>query len=684
MVMLLRLHVLCTTVVIYALHPQVSAALLQSPPLFSRLAYTNTLAFTRTSTNYNSHIKEQECEYGHAYAHHQNDPQLFKAYPLTKPKSMRWAFEQNLDSRHALTHSLFMEVASHLRSNTAPNGTRAACSPFLMKRDADDDVNVPIIKFTCDDLESALASDYLDACTGRSRNTSNEDGDGDSTNRNDEQQGGWRMEGLGSARIDTMTINSNLNSNEKKNFQEHSFQSKRLHWTSVLDAQNTVVFNSAGAHMSSQLAPTSLAALHGLNGAATGVCLNLYTTKSDIRQSAPPHTDKQDVVVVQTQGRKRWRIYSPPDSALKLNADPFCRGKGEDELSVPMLSDERSELLLDVLLEPGDVLFVPARFPHTTDTLNCYDENHSGGSGSDGNGGDKERERSIHLTLGLDTHVWAMNYMSMRTLVLRRFGIHDALDSNDSNTDHDRNMDKCVGRVNQLSYDLREGLFSSLDNNCNEVLVPEQNRARSRILATNLLAFHERSNHECGWVDTTHNSLTLDQCVETVTHFQTIGQKIKNSHNDMYIAAVEEERRRNVEGGGWALNVGDIMVKERADRLSIFRVPIFFEQLDKLREELRAWGDNQGNRLTPSRGVSSHPTWTPLPTILNGDQVEANILGSSAVDNVSDGIKSSWLSAKIVKVRSDGFFNLQLFDGTVEEGVARHDIKGPHGLGVFL
>mmetsp|Transcript_14118 Transcript_14118/g.20594 ORF Transcript_14118/g.20594 Transcript_14118/m.20594 type:complete len:98 (+) Transcript_14118:69-362(+) len=96
-----------------------------------------------------------------------------------------------------------------------------------------------------------------------------------------------------------------------------------------------------------------------------------------------------------------------------------------------MLGDEGSELLLDVTLGPGDVLFVPARFPHTTNILNCYidedeNENHDSGNVS-GGGGNQERKSSIHLTLGLDTHVWAMNYMSMRTIALRRFGIHDVL-----------------------------------------------------------------------------------------------------------------------------------------------------------------------------------------------------------------------------------------------------------------
>ena len=42
------------------------------------------------------------------------------------------------------------------------------------------------------------------------------------------------------------------------------------------------------------------------------------------------------------------------------------------------------------------------------------------------------------------------------------------------------------------------------------------------------------------------------------------------------------------------------------------------------------------------------------------------------------------VAAKIVKVRSDGLFDLQLFDGDVKEGLNRRDIKGPHGLGVFI
>ena len=143
-----------------------------------------------------------------------------------------------------------------------------------------------------------------------------------------------------------------------------------------------------------------------------------------------------------------------------------------------MLSDEGSELLLDVTLLPGDVLFVPARFPHTTDTLDCYGEEdeESYYSAQDSGGGDysyEKRPSSIHLTLRLDTHIWAMNNVSMRKLPLRRFGVHDALvksDDFESNQQSPENMEHCVGRVNQLSYDLRGGLFSSFDfnNTCYE------------------------------------------------------------------------------------------------------------------------------------------------------------------------------------------------------------------------
>jgi len=71
--------------------------------------------------------------------------------------------------------------------------------------------------------------------------------------------------------------------------------------------------------------------------------------------------------------------------------------------------------------------------------------------------------------------------------------------------------------------------------------------------------------------------------------------------------------------------------EKRSDRPSILRVPVFYEQLDKLREELRVWGDCDGTTNTSGMGVSvssHHPPWvaSPLSIILNGHHVEANLL----------------------------------------------------------
>jgi len=672
---------------------------------------------------------------------HQNDPNLFQPYPRLHSESVGWARQHTLDERHAWTHSLFLDVASYLRSHTTPKGSRATCLPFVIQhkaatatatattasRSTNNNNNnhatdaaadgcgnrktrstaPSIIEFTSDDLKSALASDYLNACTGRSRDTNTIDHDSNHSRTNEDEDenknepyGGWRMDTL----TNTQKINPSDRIRRPQQQEEYSFQSQRLHWHSVVNAPHTVVFNSAGAHISSQLAPTSLAALHGLNGVAAGVCLNVYLTKADLHQSAPPHTDKQDVVVVQTQGRKRWRVYAPSQGSTTTatpqhgHFDPFCRGKGDDALSVQVLRDENAELLVDIILVAGDVLFIPARFPHTTDTLKCYaNADDKKDNNTDDDDDEVQRKSSIHLTIGLDTHIYNMNFMSMRVLALRRWGIHDCLNTNndqDSTTDTDRAMNTCTGKVNQLSYELREGLFSSLDNYvCDSDSDDDdddtwtlENMARTWMIANDLLALHDQTNVECDdRGGTENNSLTLDHCVEAVIHFQTIGRKIKQCHEDMYHAALEEEQKRTVEGGGWAINVRDVMVKERADRLSIFRVPVFFERLDLLRDELRVWGNRRQvlpKNLPTGDGRLIRP---PLPIILlSGDHVEIYVPGMDAGGNVHNGIQSTWSSANIVKVRSDGLYNLVTFDGAVQEGVARHDIKGPHGLGLFL
>ncbi|KAH8069900.1 histone demethylase [Aureococcus anophagefferens] len=145
----------------------------------------------------------------------------------------------------------------------------------------------------------------------------------------------------------------------------------------------TVVLNSLDATCP-RVAALSLAAVDAFGLPA---CVNLYATGAGARVSAPPHTDTQRVLVMQCHGNKRWRVWRPPRPDRRPGADPLARGKGDDVLELGELEETPAA---DVVLTPGDCLYVPAGWPHTTDTLECAVDD----------------EPSVHLTLGVDTHIW--------------------------------------------------------------------------------------------------------------------------------------------------------------------------------------------------------------------------------------------------------------------------------------
>lgn len=84
-------------------------------------------------------------------------------------------------------------------------------------------------------------------------------------------------------------------------------------------------------------------------------------------------------------------------------------GKGLDVLSFAELDPP----LLDLVLGPGQVLYVPAGYPHTTDTLVAAELAHSG--------------PSLHLTIGVDCLIWGLTFAHLRGMALRRAGLDDKL-----------------------------------------------------------------------------------------------------------------------------------------------------------------------------------------------------------------------------------------------------------------
>ena len=179
-------------------------------------------------------------------------------------------------------------------------------------------------------------------------------------------------------------------------------------WAEVEEAlqDGTVYFNNAGS-----LWP-NLGALCRLTGYAFGLpCnVNVYVTPPGCAVSVPPHTDKQDVLCIQTQGAKRWRVYAPP--LRKKGVDPLNRGKNGDTVDI---MEELGEPLIDAVVRKGDVLYVPQGFPHTTDTVSA--------TGMQSNDENVFDETSVHLTMGLDSNVWFLTYAHLRWSLLQRAGL---------------------------------------------------------------------------------------------------------------------------------------------------------------------------------------------------------------------------------------------------------------------
>lgn len=87
----------------------------------------------------------------------------------------------------------------------------------------------------------------------------------------------------------------------------------------------------------------------------TSLHTNLYASWTPT-QGFGTHRDDHDVIVLQLEGAKRWRIYEPG----RLTRDGSWRGDGR------WLGAEPTETpTADVVLHPGDILYLPRQWWHT-------------------------------------------------------------------------------------------------------------------------------------------------------------------------------------------------------------------------------------------------------------------------------------------------------------------------------
>jgi len=435
-----------------------------------------------------------------------------------------------------------------------------------------------------------------------------------------------------------------------------SFNEARMTLPQVQSAleKGTVIFNNIGAHIPHLAGPT-LACTDALSLPGA---LNMYVTAKGMRTSAPPHTDRQDVLVVQMEGAKRWRVFSPPtDGKVKPTADPFARGKGDDSLPLHVLLEEKegrlgTELLMDVVTREGDVLFIPAGFPHTTDTVE-----ESVGDESD-QSIDTDYDNSIHLTFNVDTHVWDLDYLSVRSVALKRNRIEDVL-MGPSETN------RYTGKVNQLPDDLRADLMDALPLAFLENEASSENESFFAGVA-------ERVKELCAAVNDATNSETVqmspDSFKEAIERIRAYGTTILDIHRDMYLAAIEEGRLRKAEAAMTAHLKPDasvVMTPERMQRLSLFRVRPFFEQIDTSKKDLERWCLSGATTPPLSSTTSSpssnnsqlDPNWHFTSPLKVGDEVEADLGGA-------------FFEAKVSQIVGNTY-NVVFFDGDRADGLKR-------------
>jgi len=413
-----------------------------------------------------------------------------------------------------------------------------------------------------------------------------------------------------------------------------------MRYEDVLKAleKGTVIFNAAGAHIS-KLAGPCLAVTDATN---TPNAVNLYITAAGMKTSAPPHTDKQDVIVIQTEGRKFWRVYAPTDPKQKPLADVFARGKGDDDLPLYSLK-ESGTLLLEATLEPGDVLFIPGGFPHTTATPN--------------ESSDDESTTSVHLTFNIDTHVWDLDYLSARRMTLRRAGVTDTALGQSREEDN-----RYVGKVNELPSHLHEDMMEMLPLGFLDDQPPDG--------ATVDAVTQELKQISLAVDPVTYSKVDESVWKETVSQLREHGRELMDIHRDMYLAALEEGRTREVEDAMTAHldTKRKTLSPERMQRLSLFRVQRYFEKISATKDKLVEWsysGKSAGNSDSDSSGGGGGglpERWAFTMPVKVGDQVEADLGGA-------------FFPAIVTKVLVGDKYDVKFFDGDQETGLARSLIK---------
>ena len=154
----------------------------------------------------------------------------------------------------------------------------------------------------------------------------------------------------------------------------------------------SIIVNHADLHH-----PTIALLCNDLQQTFPHVYANAYLTPPN-SYAVPAHADDRDVLVIQILGSKSWKIYK--HIPVEYPFDKEQVGKNGNVIDPSVLNGGLCFDDKEVILNPGDVLYLPRGFVHeasTEDSTGCC-------------------EPSFHITVAIATHDWCLSVLLSETI----------------------------------------------------------------------------------------------------------------------------------------------------------------------------------------------------------------------------------------------------------------------------
>lgn len=153
----------------------------------------------------------------------------------------------------------------------------------------------------------------------------------------------------------------------------------------------SIIINHADLHH-----PIIALLCHDLQQTFPHVYANAYLTPPN-SYAVPAHADDRDVLVIQILGSKSWKIYKTVPVEYPFDKEQV--GKNGKVIDPSVLHGGLCFDDKEVIINPGDVLYLPRGFVHeasTEDSAGC--------------------EPSFHITVAIATHDWCLSVLLSETI----------------------------------------------------------------------------------------------------------------------------------------------------------------------------------------------------------------------------------------------------------------------------